>query len=386
MRAHWKSFALAGALLVAPALSRAVPALPPVNVESMSFDINALWKIYNSAKQTNGTITEWPKELADQAGVVVAQVKNTDPNNSITPYFRVSIAETSANCANSEVAYGPILQLKDPLGPGELRTLNAASFTLASGGANGQFCQAFEDDIKSKLEGVDASKIQDAINLFNTKNFLVCLQQCMGATDGTPYPGAVRGCTSLKLFSANNVVNQTIVAMLIYPHNNNVPNPYPNFVWAPAILSAELGHTDVWYTLEITEQGQEAPYASIDIDQPNAQFYQYKGSDKALVPGKSYCWKVISQVKIGGVKKPVGANGRGWNIVKCFTVDGKADAACHYTKEDLDKWLQENGEPGIKEKLKGQTIKNILDVTNDPVICRLLAGQVHFTSIKVVKQ
>jgi hypothetical protein len=170
------------------------------------------------------------------------------------------------------------------------------------------------------------------------------------------------------------------------PTMNTVPNPFPNFVWAPAILSSEMGKTDVWYTLEVTEQGQDAPLWSVDIPQPNAQYYQWSGADRALEPGKSYCWKVISFIKIGSVKKPVGANGKGWNITKCFTVAGDAPERCRYTKEDLDKWLKENASPDVKAQLKGQTIKSILEVENDPVICRLLSGKVKFTSIKVVKQ
>lgn len=385
MQSHWKSIVLAGALLLAPAMGWAV-ATPIVDVQSLSFDINTLWKLYNTVQQNNNQITEWPQELQDQAGIVVASLKNTDPVNAATmanTYFRVVITETSASCANSEVLQGPVLQLKFDLAPGEMRTVNAASFTLPNTVVNGSFCQAFQDDIKSKLEGIDAGKIQDAIKLFNQKNFQVCLQQSDSA--GNPLTGK-KACTSLKLFTTNNTINQTIVAMLIYPHNNEVPNSFPNFVWAPAILSSDMGKTDVYYTLEVSEKGQNTPYWSVDIPQPNSQYYQWTGSDRSLEPGKSYEWKVISYIKIGDVKKPIGNNGKGWNISKWFSVKGDAPERCHYTKEDLDRWLQTNAGPDVKAQLKDQTIKGILEVENDPVICRLLAGQVKFTSIKVVKQ
>ena len=383
MRMNLKKWALMAALALTPALAKAGTA-STVNVDSVSFDTNLFYQVYNTAQQNNNQITEWPTTLANQAGIVLAAIRNTTAT-PIQPYFRVGIIETSYGCSNNEVLLTPlVIQLKDTLGPNESRTTNMNSWMLANSVVSAQFCSTIQNDLQSKFQNFDPSKIQEALNLLNQKNFQACLQQCDAV--GSPVAGATKACATIKLFTANSVVNQTIVAMLIYPHNNEVPTTFPNFIWSPAILSSDIGKTDVWYTLEVSEQGQDAPFWTVDIDQPNAQFYQWKGSDRALTPGKSYCWKVISNIKIGDVKKPVGGNGKGWNITKCFTIKGDAPGRCSYTKEDLDKWLQANASADVKAQLQGQTIKNILDVENDPEICRLLSGQVKFTSIKVVKQ
>jgi hypothetical protein len=359
----------------------AVPATPQVKVNFVTINTTLILEMYNVAQQHNGVVTEYPADL--NPAVVTGSIDNLDANNPVTPCFQVLINEVGNVCAdagNPPLIKGPLLTLKSPVPAGAKNyPLNANSF-IVSGNYNGEFCTSFQKDIENQFSGADPSKLSDLVQSLLKRRFQLCLVPDDSCSYGTPNT-ANGACTSLTIFT-QQPGNIASVAVLIYPHNNEVPNEYPNFLWSPALYPG-LGSGDISYTLELQDGRDGEILERIEI--PAGQtFYQWKGTDRALTKGREYCWKVKSKVAKSG-QYFGGQNGQGWNIIKCFTIRGSAPEKCNYTKEDLDKWLQKNGSPEVLAAIKGMTVQQILEVENDPAICRLLAGHVDITSIKVTK-
>jgi hypothetical protein len=209
---------------------------------------------------------------------------------------------------------------------------------------------------------------------------------CGGTASGAASdPG--QACTIMTLFQPNPGA-QASVAMIIYPHNNGVPDCNLNFLWTPALYPG-LSGTDIVYTVEVLKDADGQPGESIErVDVPAGQtFYTWSARDRALTPGQKYWWRVISRKAKGGATFG-GPDGRGWNIQKWFVCgESQAQQTCHYTLADLDKYVQANAKPEVRAALKGFLIQSITDGKMDDVaVCRLLSGAARLESISVTKK
>jgi hypothetical protein len=372
---------LAAALLALPLAVRA--GTPAGQVSSFSVNQALILELYNTAQQTQGEVTSWPPNM--NAAVIQATVKNTSAVDQKL-CFQVVVQEPGSACAGNNLVWSPIISSKDEIKAGETRVLTAADFEISSiGTGGGNFCTQFEEQIQKDFENVDIGNLQKAVDMFLKRRFQVCLVpvDCSynASSPATPQSG---NCTTLTLMQPNPGA-QAQVGVLIYPHNNGVPDCNINFLWTPALYPG-LGANDISYTLEVREGLEGEPLARVDI--PAGQtYYQWSGRDRALEPGKKYHWRIVSRIAKSG--KPFGGpDGRGWNIQKWFTCgDAQAAAKCRYTLADLDRYVQQNATPDVRAALKDFLIKGIASgQLDDPAVCALLSGKATLDSISVVKK
>lgn len=371
-------------LIAALLISIPMPLLaaPGAQGQVSSFTVNSglIFELYNTAQQTNGVVTSWPSNM--NAAFIQATVKNIGASDGPL-CFQVVVQEVGSPCANANVVWSPIITTKDIIKAGEQRTLSALDFEIGSGQGGGDFCVDFEDQIKKDFENFNPSDLQKAVDMFLKRHFSICLVPVYcGADASIPAAPGSGNCSVFTLFQPNPGA-QAQVAVQIYPHNNAVPDCSINFLWTPALYPG-LGANDVIYTLELREDLDGPVFASADV--PAGQtYYQWSARDRALTQGQKYYWRIISKKAKNG--QPFGGpDGRGWNIQKWFTC-GESQAKCRYTLEDLDRFIQTNASPDVREKLKGFKIKAIKSgQLDDPAICRLLNGKARVNSYNVTKQ
>jgi hypothetical protein len=366
-------------------LGLAATAPAAVRVNYLTFNTTLILQMYNIAQQTNGIVTSYPGNL--DPAIVTASIDNLDPNNAVTPCFVLYITQPGNVCTdagNPPLIKGPLLTLKAPIPAGAKNViLNANSF-LVSGNYNGEFCTSFKNQVDSEFNNSDPSQLGNIIQKFMTERFHICLvpdDSCNYSSDNVGNEACVDPDIGLLTLQPGGIAS---IAVLIYPHNQEVPDEFPNFIWTPALYPG-LSPSDISYTLELQDGKDGEVFERVEI--PAGQtFYQWKGgANRALIKGHEYCWKVKSKIAKSG-QYFGGQNGQGWNVIKCFTVKGDAPDKCQFTKEDIDKWLQANGSPEVLKAIKGMTVQQILDIENDPAICRFLTGKVDITSISVSKQ
>lgn len=352
-----------------------------VKVDGLTFNTQLMLEMYNVASQNNNVITSYPANL--NPGVVTVRVTNLDTVNAATPCFQVVVNEPGSACG--KVVDGPVLQVKDPIPAGKTVMLNANSF-IVSGTYNGKLCQAFEDEMKSQFDGGDVSKLQSALQQFLKRRFQVCLIEAPGCTG--PGSGS-QSCADFEIFTSAPG-SKASCSVLIYPHNNGVPNGFPNFLWTPAIYPGKTG-ADISYTLEVLEDGSNEAFTRIDI--PAGQtYYQWGANDRTLLPGRKYQFRVISKLAASG-QLIGGQNGQGWNTMKWFEIAATKGASvdegpCSYTLEQLAAFVQANaGNPDVATALKGFKLSAVTSKQglNDPAICRLLKDKKKLLGVTVVK-
>ncbi len=349
-----------------------------------SFTINQglIFELYNTAQQTQGAVTTWPANM--NSAVIQATVKNGATDRKLC--FQVVVQETGSVCAGNNLVWSPIISTKDVIPANSTRVLTASDFEIsAQGNGGGNFCTDFEAQIKKDFEKIDPSSIGKVVDMFLKRNFSVCLVpvDCSHNASSPATPGQ-GNCSNFTLFQSNPGA-QAQVGVLIYPHNNSVPDCAVNFLWTPALYPGLSGN-EVRYTLEVLEDTDGEPLARIDVD-AGQTYYQWSPRDRALTPGKKYYWRVIS--KLASTGQPFGGpDGRGWNIQKWFTCgESQAEAKCRYTLEDLDRWVKANAQPDVREALKGFMIKAINSgQLDDPAVCRLLSGKARLGSVSVTKK
>lgn len=369
---------LAAALL---ALPLALKASVAHTVSSFGINQALIFELYNVAQQNNGQVTSWPAGM--NSAVIQATVTNNGAPGKLC--FQVVVTEPGSVCSGGNVVWSPIITTKDVIQSGETRVLTAADFELQAGSGGGSFCTNFEEQIKKDFENFDPGQIQKAVDMFLKRRFQICLVPVVcnhpASSPATPGTG---NCTVFTLFQANPGA-QAQVGVLIYPHNNAVPDCNINFLWTPALFPG-LSAADIYYTLEVREGLEGEPLARVDV--PAGQtYYQWSGRDRALKPGQKYHWRIVSKKKKSG--QPFGGpDGRGWNIQKWFVCGSdQAASKCRYTLEDLDRFVQQNAKPEVRDALKGFLIKAISSgQLDDPAVCRLLSGKARLNSISVTRK
>jgi hypothetical protein len=268
------------------------------------------------------------------------------------------------------------LQLKEPIGPGKTVILNANSFNFS-----GNYSGNFSADT-TRFENATAEEIPKIVAELMKRRFRVCLYDVSAPTEGD--------CTDLEIFTSAPGAKASC-AVLIYPHNNGIPNGFPNFLWTPAIYPG-VTSSKIDYTLEVLEDGSNEPFARVDV-KDGSTFYQWGANDRTLMPGRKYQWRVVSKLASNG--KPIGGqSGQGWNVQKWFQVaaaqgQGVDDGPCSYTLEQLADFVKtQSTAPEVNAALKDFKISRVVSRQglNDPAICRLLKDKKNFLGVVVVKR
>lgn len=386
MRA-FKALLLGTTLLLAAFVSAAAvaPPAPAGQVQSFSINTSLIFELYNVAQQNNGNVSSYPAGM--NPAVVQATVKNIGSSDAQL-CFQIVVQEDGKTCADSggaSLVWSPVITTKDAIKAGETRSLGASDFTTQAGGYQGNLCNSFEDDLKNDFQDVDPSKLGSVVDKLLKRKFKVCLVpvDCAAGSNDPSVADQRAQCSSFTLFQPNPGA-QAQVGVLIYPHNNAVPNCNLNFLWTPALYPG-LSASEVKYVLEVLEDQGGEPYARVQI--PAGQtFYQWSPRDPQLKAGTKYYWRVISlKAKTGA---PFGGpDGRGWNIMKWFTCGAdQAAEQCHFNLADLDRYVQQNAKPEVRDALKGFIIKALAGGDlKDPAICHLINGQATLTGITVTK-
>lgn len=371
---------IALALLAVP-LSLRASALPQGKAQTFAINTGLIFELYNVAQQNSGQVTQWPASM--NSAVVQATVQNIG-SAAGQLCFQLVVQETNSSCSGGNIVYSPIIRTKASIAAGETKALTASDFELDSNSTgNGVLCSAFQNELESQFKNIDPSKLNDVVQQFLKRRFKICLVpvQC-GGTAGTPAVDPNSACTDFTLFSGNPG-SKAQVAVLIFPHNNAVADCNLNFLWTPAQYPG-LSNSDINYILELRDDVDGNLIESVTIT-GGQTYYQWSARNRVLTPGQKYYWRLVSvNAKTG---QPFGGtDNRGWNITKWF-ICGTQSTTCHYSLDDLDKFVQMNGDAAVKQGLTGFKIANITEgQLDDPVICRLLAGTLKFTKISVTKK
>jgi hypothetical protein len=371
---------LAAALFVANGLQASTPV---GQVQSFGLNNGLILELYNVAQQNNGVVSSYPAGL--NPAVVQATVKNVGAQAGPL-CFQIVLQEPGVTCSDTSGAslvWSPVISTKMSIQPGETRSLGAADFET-SGSFQGALCSSFEADFKKDFEDVSIEDLPKVVDRLLKRRFQVCLVpvSCGGGSNAPSVSDAKSQCSVLTLFQANPGA-QASVAGIIYPHNNGVPSCNLNFLWTPALYPG-LSSSEISYTLEVRADGSEEVIARVDV--PAGQnFYQWSARDRALEPGQKYWWRVISRKAKNGA--PFGGqDGRGWNIQKWF-ICGEAPGKCRVTLADLDRFVQANAKPEVRDALKGFLVKAITDgQLDDAALCRLINGKAKVNAITVIKK
>lgn len=376
MKKVWMS--LAAALVALPLALKS--SAPQHTVSSFTINTALIFELYNVAQQNNGTVTTWPAGM--NSAVVQAVVRNDGPEGQLC--FQVVVREPGSACSGQNVVWSPTLRTREAVKSGETRTLTAADFDLDSGSGGGSFCTEFEEQIKRDFERFDPGQIQKAVDMFLKRRFEVCLLPVVCGWDGSYVSGNQGACSVFTLFQGNPGM-QAQAALPIHPHNGPVPDCNVNFLWTSAMHS-KLGAGQVAYTLELREGLEGEPLARVEV--PAGQtHYQWSARDRALEPGKRYHWRVISRNARNG--QPFGGpDGRGWNAQKWFSCGGDQSLdKCRYSLEDLDRFVQANADPKVREALRDLRIQAVASgKLDDPEVCRLLSGKARLSSVQVTRK
>jgi hypothetical protein len=348
-------------------------------LEVQAFNINSglLLQLYNNANQTSQQISSYPSNM--DPTVVQATVRNTTDVEA-KPCFRLVISDPSSSCGSNGIVKSPVIIVKEAIPANTTKVLTAADFTT-NGSYDGQLCSAFEDELKKNFDNIDASNIGKVVDYFLKHRYKVCLVEWDCTTDTQ---GSSQACSDFTLFTPNPAA-QASSSVLIYPHNNELPNCEFNFMWTPAMFPG-LAPSDISYQLEISELADGEVLVRIDI--PAGQtFYNWGPNDRKLENGKQYYWKVLSRnAKTGATFG--GPDGRGYSAYKWFRCGAAAAQACHYSLADLHQLVMNRATPEVKAALAGMKIKALLSPAafDDQDICKLINRQAELNGINVTKK
>ena len=375
-----KSAALSLALILFA--SRVLMAGTGISIQAFTINSNIIIEMYNQAQQHNGQVTSYPDNM--NPAVITATIKNAS-TSAVTPCFRMTVKQQSApaSCGASQtIVTSPLFTAKVALAAGETKVFTAADFT-SSGNYQGLFCDAAKDQFKKDFGDVDKDNIGKVVEKLLKEQFLICLSEA-DCSSGTLDP-SVQACSNFTIFTPNPGATES-TAVLIYPHNNALPNCNINFLWTPGSKPG-LTPADISYILDISEQMDGASFTSIEI--PAGQtYYQYGAKDPVLTEGKQYYWRVIAQ-DATTKKKIGGQNGSGWNVQKWFRCGAAQEGsqACRYTLADLDALVQNRGTQEVKDALKGMKPVRLVtpDTFDDTDLCKVLSRQADLKAINVTK-
>ena len=366
----------------------------PGEVQSFTIKNGLILELFNVAQQNNGNVASWPAGL--NPAVVQATVQNISGTDQPL-CFQLVVQEVGVPCSSTvtpgaSLVWSPVISTKDVIKAGETRALTAIDFVADAGNAfEGALCTSFQDSLENDFQGTDAADFPKVVDRLLKRVYKVCLVPvaCGGGSNNPVVSAPGMQCSSLTLIQPNPGA-QASVAMLIYPHNNEVPFGTLNFLWTPALYPG-LSSDRIRYVIEIAEQLQGEPLARIAV--PKGQtFYQWSPRDKDLEAGKQYYWRVISMNASGATFG--GPDGRGWNIQKWFRVKGGTTGPCSYTLADLEHYVNSHAQGNVKAFIKGMGLKNLrlpegstgTTLYNDPDICALLSGKAELKAINVSKK
>jgi hypothetical protein len=358
----------------------------PTGIKIQSFVLNSslILEMYNQAQQYNGKVTSYPADL--DPAVLSATITNPT-NASITPCFVLTVQDNSVNCANDPngpyMVTSPPITAKTALAPGQTRVFTAADFET-TGNYQGNFCDAEKTALNSDFNGIKPGDASAVIAKLLQHQFIVCLREAACSTGGTV--GVQFACSPFTLMTPNPGAVESC-PVLIYPHNNDVPDSNVNFIWTPAIKSG-LSPSDIAYELVISEFMDGAALTSIEI--PAGQtYYSYSAKDYVLTPGVQYYYHVIAKDAKSGALIG-GQSGNGWCVIKWFRFGAAtATGACHYGLTDLDAMVQNRGTADVKAALAGMhpvSLVSPADTFNDQDLCDLLARIDDLKAINVTKK
>ena len=373
MKTSFKS-ATAGLLLLMLALGGSAGATcsATMNIVSFTIDTTLVLGLYNSVDQNTNQITTFPKEFVDQyKGVIAAQFQNTSSTDT-TPTFDLYLYQDGALVAHTT---NGSLTLTSPVPHNSIKSITAADLK-ASASFGGTIDPAFQKKMSDTFQNIDPNKLKDVVSQFISMHYRLCL---------VPYvPCGQQSCWDVTIFKEDPSA-RCIIAMLVTPHNQGIPNRLPFFLWTPASMDLNCNATRVPYRLDIMEEMDSMPIAQIMI--PEGQnYYQWSTNDRSLIPGKKYYWRVV-ELDCSFRHQPFcGPNGRGWNIIKWFICGGDPTPACVYNAQEVDLHVRADADTSdsVKKALAAWTVSSVtLSSDSDPdLVCKYLNGLVKVKSVK----